>query len=186
MKSIFVAAASVLAFSIFGCAVETTPEGESSAEALNNAPVVGEFAHCGGSLVNAPVCSTGLKCNLGAVADKGGTCVKQDWGSACGGFTAHPHTCDRGLECVPAAIRDKSGTCDYAKAGEACGGNLATAVQCGPSLLCKQSRPDVAGTCVVVAQKGEHCGGSIVNAPVCAAGLTCVLGHIVDKGGICQ
>jgi hypothetical protein len=186
MKSIFVAAASVLAFSIFGCAVETAPvDGESSTEALS-APVVGEFAHCGGSIQNAPVCGAGLKCNLGAIVDRGGICVKQDFGSHCGGYTRTPHTCDRGLECVLGPIADKGGTCDYAKAGETCGGNLATAVECGPQLLCKQTRPDVAGKCVVVAQKGEHCGGLIVNAPVCAAGLTCVLGSTADKGGTCQ
>lgn len=33
-------------------------------------------AHCGGFIRNAPTCATGLHCKLGAIADKGGVCVK--------------------------------------------------------------------------------------------------------------
>ena len=33
-------------------------------------------AHCGGFIRNTSTCSTGYHCQLGPIADKGGTCVK--------------------------------------------------------------------------------------------------------------
>ena len=186
MKTILRATASLLALGLFGCAVETSSsDTEASSQAVTHAPVVGEFQHCGGSVRHAPVCDTGLKCQLGTPADKGGICVKTGVGKACGGSIRNPPACDPGLECVLGPIADKGGTCNYAKAGETCGGFLATAVECGPNLQCTQHM-DRPGICIVVAQKGEHCGGSANNAPVCATGLVCVLGSIPDKGGICE
>lgn len=45
----------------------------------NTPPVVGMGEHCGGFIMNAPVCATGLRCEFKVSSpDTGGTCVSND------------------------------------------------------------------------------------------------------------
>ena len=55
---------------------------------------VGVGAHCGGFIQNAPQCAEGLHCQLGPIADEGGTCVQnseESSGSALSSTTT-PHS----------------------------------------------------------------------------------------------
>ncbi len=195
MNKIFFAAASVVAMGLFGCAADTTSsDAESTSSALKSqAPVVGEFAHCGGNIKNAPVCATGLKCDLNLIADTGGICVKNGWGNHCGGNIKNAPTCDPGLECVLNPSRpDVGGTCDYAQYGQSCGGFIASAVECGAGLQCShvtadgtRINPDLPGVCLE--GPGQACGGNMTTAKACAGGLTCTGRQPVgDVGGTCQ
>ncbi len=196
MKTIIVAASSfvTIALALAGCAADaTSSDVGSSAAAVSGAPVAQEFQHCGGFIADAPVCATGLKCELGPVPDAGGTCVKSGVGAHCGGFIANPPKCEAGLQCVlNVSSPDTGGTCDYATYGEACGGFIASAVECGAGLACShvdasgnRINPDLPGVCLEGA--GQPCGGNMTTAKACAAGLTCEGGKLVgDIGGTCQ
>jgi hypothetical protein len=193
-KTIATFALTALTLVACGGSPDASTEGLGSSESAwtsSGAPVVGEFAHCGGSVRNAPVCATGLKCALGTPIDAGGICVKNGWGLPCGGNSANAPTCQASLECVLNPSRpDVGGTCDYAHYGQACGGNSATAYECGAGLACSHVtasggyiRPDQPGVCLEGA--GQPCGGYTATPKACAGGLTCV-GGSPDRTGTCQ
>jgi hypothetical protein len=196
MNKLVLVAASILSIGFFGCAAETsTTEAESTTEALHHrAPVVGELEHCGGNFANAPVCDTGLHCQLNVSRpNTGGICVRKGYGDSCGGNTATPATCAAGLECILNVSRpDTGGTCGYASYGQSCGGNTAAAVVCGVGLACSHIaadgtfiNPDFPGVCLEAA--GQPCGGNTTDPHACAGGLTCVGGATFgDVGGTCQ
>jgi hypothetical protein len=200
MNKILFAAVSALALGVFGCAADATspaPETKASAtsEALHHASVVGEFQHCGGFIQNAPVCASGLKCQLGSIPDSGGICVKTGVGASCGGFINPPPTCDAGLVCHPNLTNpDKAGTCGYANYNESCGGFTANPIECGNGLECSHIaadgtwiNPDWPGVCLEGA--GSQCGGNMTTAKACAGDLTCVSDSglpVGDVGGTCQ
>jgi hypothetical protein len=207
MNKLFFAAASVLALCLGGCAAETSsPDSESSVDALrtSSAAVVGELARCGGNSRYAPVCDTGLKCQIGvpgvpfSTGDTGGVCVKMAWGDHCGGNIATAATCPTNLECVLDVTRpnsgDTGGSCGYASYGEACLGFNAQRVECNPGLQCShvdangvRINPDRPGVCLQ--GPNQECGGNMTNAKACAGGLTCTSQSglpVGDVGGLCK
>ncbi|RKO88500.1 hypothetical protein BDK51DRAFT_49735 [Blyttiomyces helicus] len=164
-----------------------------------NAPkTVDEGQPCGGGTLDAPVCSTGLKCVYpaepkGFVGEKG-TCQKSKTtptptntpktvgeGQPCGGGTLDAPVCSTGLTCVypleSKGFVGEKGTC--------------AKVKITPTPTPTKTPKTVWILFRAVGPVGEDqpCGGGTLDAPVCSTGLTCAYpaaGVFVGEKGTCQ